>query len=112
MNQQVSKENIVTYMSFNDYEYVRANLNKKRLEKMQVQRKKEALYYKKQRLLGLVIMLVGIICLSLGCILWAKPMEYFGLIAGIAGLYVMFTPQMILIDRYYLERKDKTMRID
>ncbi|HJI56600.1 MAG: hypothetical protein ACLSGX_02865 [Pseudoruminococcus massiliensis] len=42
-----------------------------------------------------------------GCCITAKILEYFGIFAAIVGLYIVVTPQMILVNKYYLERKDK-----
>ena len=96
-----------TFMSFNEYENVRKQLNERRKQRIGKDREHRALYYRQQRLMGAIIMLVGIACLITGCIIAVNILEYFGIFISLVGLYTIFTRQMVLVNKYYLERQDK-----
>lgn len=97
----------ITVMSFDEYEDIRDRMNERRKQRINKDRERRALYYRQQRLMGAIIMIVGIACLITGCCITAKILEYFGIFAAVVGLYIVVTPQMILVNKYYLERKDK-----
>lgn len=96
-----------TFMSFNEYENMREQLNEHRKRRIDKDRERRALYYRQQRLMGTIIMFVGIVCLITGCIIAANILEYFGIFVGLVGLYTILTRQMVLVNKYYLERQDK-----
>lgn len=94
-------------MSFNDYEDMRDKFNERRKQRVHKDRERKAMYYSQQRIMGAIITLVGIICLIIGCAITANILEYFGLFISIIGIYTVFTRQMLLINKYYLECQDK-----
>ncbi len=96
-----------TFMSFNEYENMREQLNERRKQRIGKDRERRAVYYRQQRIMGVAIMLVGIACLIIGCVITASILEYFGIFVGLVGLYTIFTRQMVLVNKYYLERQDK-----
>lgn len=102
-----NKSEAVTYMSFDEYEDIREQMNARRKRRIAKDRERRAVYFRQQRIMGFLIMAVGIACLITGCQLVAKILEYFGIAVGVVGLYTVFTRQMVLINKYYLERQDK-----
>lgn len=99
------------YMSYDEWENINADIEKRRLSKRLRERRRKAGYYKRQRLMGAIIMLIGIICMIIGCIISQRVLQGFGVITGIVGLYTVMTKQMILVDNYYLEHQDKINEI-
>ena len=102
-----TKAEPIMYMSYDEFEDMKDKMNERRQSRIRKERERKANYYKRQRLMGVLIMLVGIGCLIAGCCLHTTLMEYFGVFVGVVGLYIIVTPQMVLVDKYYLEFKDK-----
>lgn len=105
-NQKVS-----IYMSYDEWAKLNDGMEKRRLLKRLRERRRKAGYYKRQRLMGAIIMLIGIICMVISCIISQSVLQAVGAIFGIAGLYTILTKQMILIDSYYLEYQDRINEI-
>ena len=97
----------ITVMTYDEYEDIRESMNARRRARVSKDRERRAKYYNRQRLMGLVIMLAGVLCLIVGCLMTARVLEYFGAAIGVFGLYIMVTKQMILVDKYYLEHQDR-----
>lgn len=95
------------YLSYEEYENLKTQMNSRRTNRIRAERERKAKYFKKQRLFGALIMLAGIGCIVGGKFLEAMILQYFGVAVGVVGLYTMITPQMVLINKYYLERQDK-----
>lgn len=106
-NVNSSYDNVITYMSFDEWENINEDMEKRRDIKRLKERHRKARYFKRQRCLGAIIMLVGTICLISGSIITKTILQYFGLIIGFVGLYIMYTKQMIVVDGYYLECQDR-----
>lgn len=102
-----SYDNVVTYMSYNEWEDINEDMEKRRNVKRLKEQHRKACYFRWQRCLGAIIMLVGIMCLISGSIITQRVLQYFGLITGFVGLYMMYTKQMIVVDGYYLECQDR-----
>ena len=102
-----SYDNVITYMSYNEWENINEDMEKRRDIKRLKERHRKACYFRRQRCLGAIIMLVGIMCLISGSIITQRVLQYFGLITGFVGLYMMYTKQMIVVDGYYLECQDR-----
>lgn len=98
---------ILTYMSYDEWENIKDEMNVRRLSKLSKERKRMAIYFRKQHCLGAAIFLIGLVCLIVGCYIKNPILQYFGGIIGIAGLYLILTKQMVLVDNYFLERQDK-----
>lgn len=96
----------VMVMTYDDYEDIREGMNRRAKARRMVDRENMAKYYGRQRIFGLVILLVGVVCLVVGSNI-SKIMEYFGAVVGLYGLYVSVTKHMVLKDSYYIERQDK-----
>lgn len=105
-NQKVS-----IYMSYDEWAKLNDGMEKRRFLKRLRERRRKAGYYKRQRLMGAIIMLIGIICMVISCIISQSVLQVVGAIFGIAGLYTILTKQMILIDSYYLEYQDRINEI-
>lgn len=98
---------IITYMSYGEWENIKDEMNARRLSRLNKERRRKAVYFRKQHCTGALIFLIGLICLITGCSIDNSILQYFGGIIGIAGLYLVLTKQMVLVDNYYLERQDK-----
>ena len=108
---KMNNQDVITYMSYDEWENINENMRKRRLSKRLRERRRKAGYYKRQRLMGAIIMLIGIICMVISCIISQRVLQGFGVIVGIVGLYTVMTKQMILVDNYYLEHQDKVNEI-
>lgn len=107
----MDNQEVITYMSYDEWAKLNDGMEKRRLLKRLRERRRKAGYYKRQRLMGAIIMLIGIICMVISCIISQRVLQGFGVIVGIVGLYTVMTKQMILIDSYYLEYQDKVREI-
>lgn len=103
-------KNVTAYMSYEDWENINEDMEKRRGAKKLKEQHKRACYFRRQRRLGAIIMLLGIICLILGSFVLQRVLQGFGVITGFAGLYMMYTNQMIVVDGYYLECQDRINR--
>ena len=94
-------------MSYDDWEEIKEGMNSRRRAKAARERENRAKYYCRQRILGFLILAVGVICLLTGCMINQNIVQYFGAASGLVGLYVIMTKSMVLVDRYYLEFQDR-----
>lgn len=94
-------------MTFEDYESIRNGLNTRRSDRKARDRERRMKYYRRQKLFGAIIMAVGAAFLGIGCCIDEGIMQYFGAVVGVAGLYIIVTKQMVLVDKYYLEYHDR-----
>lgn len=97
----------VLVMCYDDFEEIHDRVIQGRRNRAARDRENRAKYYSRQRVMGLVIALIGIICLIVGCNIGTEILESFGAIVGCFGIYVVVTKQMILVDKYYLEFMDR-----
>lgn len=98
---------IITFMSYNQWEDIKDGMNERRLRRIAKERRRKAMYFKRQHIAGAAIFIVGIICLMIGCRFDKMLLQYFGAPVGLAGLYLVLTKRMVLVDNYFLERQDK-----
>lgn len=108
---KMNNQEIITYMSYGEWENINSDMENRKNTKRLRERRRKAGYYKRQRLMGAIIMLIGIICMVVSCIISQRVLQGFGVIVGIVGLYTIMTKQMILVDSYYLEHQDKVNEI-
>lgn len=74
---------------------------KRRLREIEVERQRRTIYFFKQRLIGVVLIVVSIICAKvLGDATAAV------LLVPLGG-YVAFTKKMMIVDSYFLEQEEK-----
>lgn len=105
-----SCKNVTAYMSYEDWENINEDMEKRRSIKRLKERQKRACYFRRQRRLGTIIMLLGIVCLISGSVVIQRVLQGFGVITGFVGLYMMYTNQMVVVDGYYLECQDRINR--
>lgn len=108
---KMDNQEVITYMSYDEWAKINDGMKKQRLLKHLRERRRKAGYYKRQRLMGAIIMLIGIICMVISCIISQRTLQAFGVVFGIVGLYIILTKQMILVDNYYLEYQDRINEI-
>ena len=94
---------VITYMSYDEWENLKNKINKRRLSKINEERKRKMMYFRRQRSIGIIVFLVGLICLLIGCNTGNLILQYFGGIIGIVGFYLVLTKRMMLVDNYFLE---------
>ena len=100
-------EEYETVMSFDDFASIQDKMEQRRNNRRAKERKNRVTYFRRQRLLGAVCAAVGILFLLLGCYIDSQVMQVFGAAVGLAGLFIITTKQMILVDAYYLECQDR-----
>ena len=69
--------------------------------------KRMGMYFRRQRFMGYILIIIGLIAVGVGCSRNWEIMNTLGAIIGVSGLYCLFTKRMIYIDRYYLECQDR-----
>lgn len=102
-----SNTDYVTVMTYEDFAALQDKMDQRRKKRRAKDRENRVVYFKRQRFVGSVILLVGAIAMAAGCGFSSDRLQFFGGIVGMIGLYVMLTKQMIIIDRYYLECQDR-----
>lgn len=107
MYEEYQKEDVINVMTFEEWERVRDVLNNRQLKKKRKERKRMALYFKRQRLFGFAIMAFGIITTIVGHCSDIVGLQYMGVGVGLLSLYPIFTKEMMLVDEYFLEYQDK-----
>lgn len=108
---EMNSQEVITYMSYDEWNNINNDMEKRRLSKRFRERRRKAEYYKRQRFMGVIITLIGIICMVISCIISQMVLQAFGAVFGIVGLYTILTKQMILVDNYYLEHQDRINEI-
>ena len=98
---------VITYMTYSEWQDIKDKMNERRFNKLVKERKRKAMYFRRQQCMGAVFFLVGLMCLITGSIIDNSIMQYFGGIIGLLGLYIGLTKQMILVDTYFLECIDR-----
>lgn len=58
--------NVISVMSFDEWENIRDAMNERELRKNQMERKKMAMYFRRQRLFGLCILLISVLIAIIG----------------------------------------------
>lgn len=107
MYEEYCNGSTINVMTFEEWENVRDSMNNRQLNRKRKERKRMALYFKRQRLFGFSIMLFGIIVAIVGHYSNIIGLQYMGVGIGLLSLYPIFTKEMILVDEYFLEYQDK-----
>ncbi len=97
----------INVMTFEEWEDVRESMSNRQLRKKRRERKRMAMYFKRQRAFGFSIMLFGIIVAIVGHFSNIVGLQYLGVGVGLLSLYPIFTKEMMLVDEYFLEYQDK-----
>lgn len=97
----------ISVMTFEEWENVRDAMNRRQSSKRRKERKRMALYFKRQRVFGFMIMAFGIIVALVGHFAGIVGLQYLGVGVGLFSLYPVFTKDMVLVDEYFLEYQDK-----
>lgn len=94
-------------MSYQDWEELSANEMEEKMVRYRRANRRMAKYYKRQRTMGLLFMVIGLIAVGIGYPMTWKLLYILGTIITLTGLYCMFTKRMVYIDKYYLECQDR-----
>lgn len=101
----------IQVMTYNDWEELSDDVkHRKRMNYIKAN-KRMAAYYKRQRLMGYILMTLGLITVTVGCANEWGLLKTIGTFVSGIGLYCLFTKRMIYIDRYYLECQDRLRNV-
>lgn len=64
-------------------------------------------YYKRQRMIGVIILLSGIFLAVIGSAAAWKYLCYVAIGLVAVGVFVMFTKNMLYVDKYYIEHRER-----
>lgn len=107
IDQDGNSSDYTTVMSFDEFLAIQDKIQQRNNSRRARDRKNRITYYKRQRVFGISIMVAGILIMLLGFFIGSRATQLFGAVIGFAGLYIMVTKQMILVDSYYLECQDR-----
>ena len=102
-----NNDDVINVMTFDEWENVRESMSNRQLQKKRKERKKMALYFRRQRAFGCVIMAFAVVCMIIGKVSGVEELGALGIVAGIAALYVIMTKHMMYVNEYFLEHEDK-----
>lgn len=68
-------------------------------------------YYKRQRVMGYILIALGLIAVAVGCGKVWNTLRTIGAVVSIFGLYCTITRRMIYIDKYYFECQDRLRNV-
>mgnify|MGYP003571430947 CR=1 FL=1 len=98
-------------MTYNEWE----ELNAEEAQEKRIYYKKAnrlmAAYYKRQRIMGYILIALGLVAIAVGYGKVWDMMRTIGAVVSIFGLYCTITRRMIYIDRYYFECQDRMRNI-
>lgn len=97
----------ISVMTFEEWEDVRDAMNNRQRSKRRKERRHMALYFKRQRTFGFMLMAFGIALALVGHFAEIVGLQYLGVGIGLFSLYPVFTKEMVLVDEYFLEYQDK-----
>ena len=98
-------------MTYQDWEELSADEQEEKLVKYRKANRLMALYYKRQRIMGYIFVIIGLISVGVGCAMNWQVLYTFGAVVCIFGLYCTITRRMIYIDKYYFECQDRLRNI-
>ena len=104
-------KNQISVMSYQDWKELDAEVKRYKKLNYKKQNRRMSLYFRRQRLMGFAIMIIGLIVVSIGCVNQWKELKLIGTIITFFGMYCIFTKRMIYIDTYYLECQDRLRNI-
>ena len=90
-------------MDYNQWNDLQNEMNQRRTQAVKDGWRRRALYFRRQRFLGLFIMGVGLIALLTSYLANMPLLGYAGIVIALVGLYIALSKHMIIIDEYYLE---------
>lgn len=97
----------IQVMTYNDWEQLNNDIkHQKRMNYIKAN-KRMAEYYKRQRIMGFIIIVIGLVAVVIGCANDWGILDTLGYIISGIGLYCLFTKRMIYIDKYYFECQDR-----
>lgn len=99
-----------TVMSYGEFAEIQDEMERRKNKRREKDRQNRTTYFIRQRAMGATIMTIGMVFLSVGCHIDEQIMEIFGAIVGIAGLGIVVTKKMVLVDSYFLECQDRMNR--
>lgn len=94
---------IIQVMTYDQWEEKHKQKQKRAKRKRKNEMMKMQRYFLKQRLYGLLILLLGV---AVGCIANLTAWDnlfWLGALIVLGGLYVLVTRQMVIVDGYFLE---------
>lgn len=103
-------KNIVNVMTFEEWSEINDVMERRSRQKRKVARRVRANYYRRQRTFGGLIISFGTVTGTISYFTDIPALGVIGVCMALAGLYTLFTKQMILVDEYFLEQQDKLYR--
>ena len=98
-------------MTYQDWEELSAEEQEEKLVKYRKANRMMAEYYKRQRVMGYILAVIGLIAVGVGCAKDWQVLYTLGAVVCITGLYCTITRRMIYIDRYYFECQDRLRNV-
>lgn len=96
-----------TNIEYQNRQILEREIRQNRKARYSKQAKRIALYYAKQRRMGFILLIIGILSVGIGCFTSWNSMQTVGFIVGLFGLYCIITKRMIYLDSFYFECQDK-----
>ena len=106
-NYDIAEFDRTMYLNYRDWDSIHRQQRNAYFQKMQYERTRRASYYKRQRSMGFMLLLVAMTVLIVACVNAFAVLQGVGVVVALFGLYTMLTRQMVLVDSYYLECMDK-----
>lgn len=107
MSDYMMDQYITRHMDYGEWTTVERKRRDVYMENRRMERARRAAYYKRQRIMGLALILAGLIALLIASMIGLSVMQGVSAVVAVAGVYVVLTKQMLLIDEYYMECMDK-----
>ena len=101
----------IQVMTYNDWEELSNDVKHQKRMNYIMANKRMAAYYKRQRLMGYILAVIGLIAVAVGCANEWGLLNTLGVFVLSIGVYCLFTKRMIYIDRYYFECQDRLRNI-
>lgn len=98
-------------MTYQDWEELSADEQEEKLVKYRKANRLMASYYKRQRIMGYIFVVISLIAVGVGCAMNWQVLYTLGAVVCIFGLYCVITRRMIYIDKYYFECQDRLRNI-
>ena len=89
-------------MNYHQWEDLQNEMCQRRMQTIRDGWRRRALYFRRQRFLGLFIMCIGLIALLVSYLASMPLLGYAGSFIALVGLYIALSKHMIVIDEYYL----------
>lgn len=99
--------NTINVMTYADWCDLNDEIQKRGEKKRIIERKKRARYFEKQRRFGFMIIGFSSLMALGGRTFGIDGLCLMSVFVALAGLFTIFTKQMILVDEYYLDYQDR-----